>query len=77
MPRAGDIRGMANEESDRLRILESRYAYLEKHVVEQDRAMMEMAARLDLLESRQRQLRERVERGTDGGAIPDERPPHY
>jgi uncharacterized coiled-coil protein SlyX len=68
---------MANEESERLGILESRYAFLEKHVAAQDRAMLEMAARLDLLEARQKQLRERVERGTDGGTIPDERPPHY
>ena len=68
---------MANEESDRFGILESRYAFLEKHVEEQDRAMLEMAARIDLLESRLKQLHGRVERGTDGGTIPDERPPHY
>ena len=75
--RGGDIRDMANEESDRIGILESRYAFLEKHVAEQDRAMLEMAARIDLLEARLKQLHGRVERGTDGGSLPDERPPHY
>lgn len=68
---------MANEESDRLGILESRYAFLEKHVAEQDRAMLEMAARIDLLEARLKQLHGRVERGTDAGSPHDERPPHY
>ena len=68
---------MANEDSNRLDTLEFRYAFLEKHVAEQDRAMLELAARLDLLESRQKQLRERLEQGTEGGAMPDERPPHY
>lgn len=68
---------MANEESDPLGILEFRYAFLEKHVAEQDRAMLEMAARIDLLEARLKQLHGRVERGPDGGTMPDERPPHY
>ena len=68
---------MANEESDRLVTLESRYAFLEKHVAAQDRAMLEMAARLDQLEARHKQLRERLEQRSDGGAMTDERPPHY
>lgn len=68
---------MANEEGDRLGTLEFRYAFLERHVAAQDRAMLEMAARIDMLETRLKQLHGRVERGTDGGATPDERPPHY
>jgi len=68
---------MANEDRDRLDALEFRYAFLEKHVAEQDRAMLELAKRLDLLELRQKQLHERLVQGTEGGAPPDERPPHY
>jgi uncharacterized coiled-coil protein SlyX len=68
---------MANEDSDRLEALEFRYAFLEKHVAEQDRVMLELAKRLDLLESRQKQLHERLDQGPEGGAMPDERPPHY
>lgn len=73
----GDIPVMANEDSDRLGMLETRYAFLERHVAEQDRAMLEMAKRIDLLEARLKQLHGRVERGSEGSTMPDERPPHY
>jgi len=68
---------MANDESERLANLEVRYAFLERHVAEQDRAMLEMAARTDRIEARLKQLGERVERGDEGGLPSDERPPHY
>ena len=68
---------MANDEAERLANLEVRYAFLERHVAEQDRAMLEMAGRLDRLEARLRQLGERVERGDDGPLPSNERPPHY
>lgn len=73
-----EIRHMANDTADRLDNLEVRYAFLEKHVAAQDRAMLEMADRLDRLEGRLRQLRERVEGGAPEDQLPaDERPPHY
>ena len=69
---------MANDTAERLDNLEVRYAFLEKHVAAQDRAMLEMADRLDRLEGRLRQLRERVEGGAPEDNQPaDERPPHY
>ncbi len=68
---------MANDTADRLGNLEVRYAFLEKHVAEQDRAMLEMAERIDRLEARLGQLRDRVERGDEGSLPADERPPHY
>ena len=43
---------MANDEAERLANLEVRYAFLERHVAEQDRAMLEMAARIDRIEAR-------------------------
>ena len=68
---------MADERDERLGNLEVRYAFLEKHVSQQDRAMLEMAERIDRLETRLRQLFERTERGPEGGLPADERPPHY
>ena len=68
---------MANDEAERLANLEVRYAFLERHVAEQDRAMLEMAARIDRIEARLKQLGERVERGDESGLPTDERPPHY
>ena len=62
---------MANDEAERLANLEVRYAFLERHVAEQDRAMLEMAARIDRIEARLKQL------GDEGGLPTDERPPHY
>lgn len=76
-PRAFRYRSMANDESERLANMEVRYAFLERHVAEQDRAMLEMAGRIDRLEARLKQLGERVERGDEGGFPADERPPHY
>lgn len=74
---AGCDRGMSNEAEDRLATLEVRYAFLERHVAEQDRVMLAMAERLDRLELRVRQMREQME-GADPGALPpDEKPPHY
>jgi uncharacterized coiled-coil protein SlyX len=71
---------MNAEDSVRLRTLEERFAFLEKHVAAQDRAMLEMAERIDGVETKLRLLRERMaDPGDSGGpgAVPDERPPHY
>lgn len=68
---------MANDTAERLGTLEVRYAFLEKHLAEQDRAMLQMADRIDRLEARLKQLGDRVVRGDEGGLPGDERPPHY
>jgi SlyX protein len=61
--------------------LEEKIAYLERHVTEQDKAMLEMAEDLARLRREMKAWRERGEhRGSSesGGAeMPDERPPHY
>ncbi|MEY3775413.1 MAG: hypothetical protein RLZZ129_2193 [Verrucomicrobiota bacterium] len=61
--------------------MQEKIAYLERHVVEQDRAMLEMSEQLARLRAALLALRERLpEAGTGGGepATPaDERPPHY
>lgn len=60
--------------------LEEKIAYLERHVVEQDKAMLELTERVARLQQTLRMLRERLpsaESGTGEAPPPDERPPHY
>ncbi|OIR08199.1 SlyX [mine drainage metagenome] len=69
-------------DDEKFRILEERIAWLQRHVTEQDKAMMQMADRLRKLEtlasSLQERLRESGGPGEGAGGLPvDERPPHY
>ena len=60
--------------------IEERVAWLEHHVTQQDKAMLEMARRLDRLQAEVLRLRERSSSATpdSAGAEPlHERPPHY
>ena len=66
--------------------VEERVAWLEHHVTQQDKAMLEMAKRLDRLQAELVRLRERsASAGFGEGAVggggsegePLERPPHY
>lgn len=64
---------------DRLLRLEEKIAYLERHVTEQDKAMLEMSddvarLRLQLVKLRE-QLNAAAESGVEEKA--SERPPHY
>jgi SlyX protein len=68
---------MSNEE---LKPLEEKIAYLERHVTEQDKAMLEMADDIARLRRELKALRERNTGGAPSGeneTMPDERPPHY
>ncbi|MES1167310.1 MAG: SlyX family protein, partial [Pseudomonadota bacterium] len=59
--------------------LEEKIAYLERHVVEQDKAMLELAGDLARLRKEVQKLRERLApaQAGEGDASPtDERPPH-
>ncbi len=69
---------------ERLDYVEERLAWLERHVVEQDKAMLEYSRELDRLRAEVKRLSERaastVAEGATGvgAASPaDERPPHY
>lgn len=65
----------------RIERIEERVAWLEHHVGQQDRAMLEMAERLDRIVRELSRLRERsTATGATmeaGAALPEERPPHY
>jgi SlyX protein len=70
---------MSNSE-ERVIHLEARFAWLERHVVDQDRAMAELADEARRLRRDLEALRERLAQadGAVGGAAADEPPPpHY
>ena len=67
--------------NESIRRLEEKIAYLERHVTEQDKVMLEMADDLAKLRREIQMLRERGARSgaasEERGDLPDERPPHY
>ena len=64
---------------DRVRQLEEKVAYLERHVTEQDKAMLELADDLARLRKQLLKWREQGSGSSEANAMPptDERPPHY
>lgn len=72
---------MSNE--SRLERLEERFAWLQRHVTEQDRAMLKLSEENALLRRELEELRGRVSGSAlreagDAGLPPDEeKPPHY
>ena len=68
---------VSNERIDRL---EERIAWLQRHVTEQDKAMLEMAGQLDRFKAEITRLKQRAESGPagmDSVGAESERPPHY
>jgi SlyX protein len=68
---------VSNERIDRL---EERLAWLQRHVTEQDKAMLEMAGQLDRIKAELMRLKQRAESapsGLDQASPESERPPHY
>jgi SlyX protein len=68
-------------EDERLNRLEERIAWLERHVTEQDRAMLDLTELVEKLRHEVLRLRDRSAEAA-GGASPgidagSERPPHY
>ncbi len=65
-------------EAQRLTQLEERYAHLQRHVAQQDKAMLELGEELAKLRKELLVLRAQVTSGSpDPGETNDERPPHY
>ena len=62
-----------------LQPLEERITWLQHHVVEQDKAMLELGDELARLREEMKAVRERLAGLGEGGdpIAPDERPPHY
>jgi len=74
---AGNLHRARMDETQRLTALEERFAHLQRHAVEQDKAMLELAEEVARLRMEITRLRGQVaaNREADDGA--DERPPHY
>ena len=64
---------------ERVDRIEERIAWLERHVAEQDNAMLELHEEIERLRRESSQLRDRLESAASGGdpPPPPERPPHY
>jgi len=67
--------------AERIDRLEERLAWLERHVEEQDKVILQLTETADRLRAELRLLRERSATGPGGeiapGSTGDERPPHY
>jgi len=66
--------------NNRLQPLEEKVAYLERHVAEQDKAMLELAEDLARLRKQLLTVRERLAASGPGEteeSAADDRPPHY
>ena len=64
-------------DAERLTLLEERYAHLQRHVVQQDKAMLKLSEEFARLRQEIALLRSRETGDTQPGGMPDERPPHY
>jgi len=67
-------------DADRLTKLEERYAHLQRHVAEQDKAMLELGELVSRLKKEILLLKAQAVHGTSetaDAAATDERPPHY
>lgn len=67
--------------NESIKRLEEKIAYLERHVTEQDKAMLELAEELAAVRRELKMLRLRADAGGGGPGDADdsrdERPPHY
>lgn len=65
-------------DAERITRLEERYAHLQRHLTEQDKAMLGLTDEVARLRAELALLRGQTNAPADGGTAPqDERPPHY
>ena len=64
-------------ENERLTRLEERYAHLQRHVTQQDKAMLELTDEVAKLRKEITVLRALQAGAPEIGEAPEERPPHY
>jgi SlyX protein len=63
--------------NDRIALLEEKLAWLQRHVTEQDRAMLGITGEIERLKKQVAELREKPTAESDGPPAGAERPPHY
>jgi SlyX protein len=64
-------------DAERLTRLEERYAHLQKHTGQQDKAMLALADEVKKLRQELAVMRAAQAGGSEPGEAADERPPHY
>ena len=64
-------------ENERLTRLEERYAHWQRHVTQQDKAMLELTDEVAKLRKEIAALRAHQISTPESGDAPEERPPHY
>ena len=64
-------------EAERITLLEERYVHLQRHVGQQDKAMLKLGEELARLRQELSALRNRDSGDAPPGGMTDERPPHY
>ena len=83
LPSGGSQAQDAGVDDARYQRIEERVAWLEKHVLEQDKAMLELARGADSLRRQLAEMRERLVPGASPGQAAgeifdgEEKPPHY
>jgi len=65
------------DDEQRIQHLEEVISYLENHVAEQDKEMLKLQQKTDLLIKELKKLHARIEEEDDGEDLPFEKPPHY
>ena len=65
------------DDKERITLLEERYAHLQRHVGQQDKAMLRLSEEVAKLRQEIALLRSRDGGDSPTGGTPDERPPHY
>ncbi len=64
-------------DDERITRLEERHAHLQRHVTQQDKAMLELADEVARLRAEVAALRARSAGTTEAAEPTDDRPPHY
>ena len=62
---------------DHQALLEEKLAWLQRHVAEQDKAMLDLAGEIDQLKRKLSELSQKQGSESDLPPATDERPPHY
>jgi SlyX protein len=75
--RRGNPHVAGMDQAERLTRLEERYAHLQRHQAEQDKAMLELAEEVARLRAELAVVRARESSGPSAPEAADERPPHY
>jgi uncharacterized coiled-coil protein SlyX len=65
-------------QADSIQDLETKIAFIERHIEEQDRIILKLRQQVETIVQELSQLKTKLQESADSSTeIPDERPPHY